>query len=180
MLSARSRFPSEYSRENGKHENTPIGFRWSDDDGETWSEAKLIRPINDPEFRGMSVTRMCETDSGAWLLGSHAADWSKKPLETQQYILRSEDQGQTWTLLPAKPDLAWMVRSGSSIAWMKGGRSTLAVAVKCILWLAPQLDSCGKPAAQTTAKAWTDSSNPQLSYTRMRRRWFFISRMAKR
>ena len=97
--------PSRYSRENGKHENTPIGFRWSDDDGHTWSEAKLIRPVNDPEFRGMSVTRMCETDSGAWLLGSHAADWSKQPLETWQYILRSEDRGKTWTLLPdARPN----------------------------------------------------------------------------
>ena len=99
--------PSKYSRENGKHENTPIGFRWSDDDGHTWSDAKLIRPVNDPDFRGMSVMRMCETDNGVWLLGSHAADWSKKPLETQQYILRSEDQGKTWTVLPNERPQGW-------------------------------------------------------------------------
>ncbi len=99
--------PSEYSREKGKHENTPIGFRWSDDDGHTWSRAKLIEPVNDPGFLGMSVTRMCETESGAWILGSHAADWSKKPLTTQQYILRSEDQGTTWTLLPNKRPKGW-------------------------------------------------------------------------
>ena len=99
--------PSKYSRENGKHENTPIGFRWSDDDGHTWSDVTLIRPDNDPEFRGMSVTRMCETDSGTWLLGSHAADWSKQPLETQQYLLRSEDHGKTWTVLPNERPNGW-------------------------------------------------------------------------
>ena len=68
--------PSKYSREKGRHENTPIGYRWSDDDGHTWSKVTLIKPKNDPGFLGMSVTRMCETDSGAWILGSHAADWS--------------------------------------------------------------------------------------------------------
>ena len=97
--------PSEYSREKGKHENTPIGFRWSDDDGHNWSKARLIEPVNDPGFLGMSVTRMCETDSGAWILGSHAADWSKSPLITQQYLIRSEDKGATWSLLPnVRPD----------------------------------------------------------------------------
>ena len=99
--------PSEYSREKGKHENTPIGFRWSDDDGVTWSDATLIKPENDPGFLGMSVTRMCETESGAWIIGSHAADWSKKPLETRQYLLRSEDKGNTWTLLPGKRPGGW-------------------------------------------------------------------------
>ncbi|MED5279322.1 MAG: sialidase family protein [Verrucomicrobiota bacterium] len=97
--------PSEYSREKGRHENTPIGYRWSDDDGHTWSKVTLIKPKNDPGFLGMSVTRMCETDSGAWILGSHAADWSKKPLITRQYILRSDDKGKSWTLLPGvRPD----------------------------------------------------------------------------
>ncbi len=99
--------PSEYSREKGKHENTPIGFRWSDDDGHTWSDAHLIEPVNDPGFLGMSVTRMTETPSGAWILGSHAADWSQNPLTTQQYLLRSADQGATWTLLPERRPDGW-------------------------------------------------------------------------
>ncbi len=99
--------PSEYSREKGKHENTPIGFRWSDDDGHTWSKATIIRPENDPSFLGMSVTRMCETESGAWILGSHVADWSKKPLETWQYLLGSEDKGKTWKLIPDKRPGGW-------------------------------------------------------------------------
>lgn len=99
--------PSAYSRENGRHENTPIGFRWSDDDGLSWSDVQLIRPKNDPEFLGMSVTRMCETDSGAWIIGSHAADWSRKPLTTRQYLLRSEDRGRSWVVLPGPQPAGW-------------------------------------------------------------------------
>ncbi len=39
----------------------------------------------------MSVMRMCETDAGTWILGSHEGDWSYKPLSTRQYVLRSSD-----------------------------------------------------------------------------------------
>lgn len=98
-----------YSRERGLHENAPIGYRYSDDDGHTWSEARIIRPENDPDFRGMSVMRMCETDSGAWLLGSHEGDWSYRPLMTRQYILRSPDQGKTWTVAPYPRHGGWCV-----------------------------------------------------------------------
>lgn len=105
--------PNKYSREQGRHENTPIGFRWSDDDGHTWSDTTLIKPDNDPGFLGMSVTRMCETSTGAWILGSHAADWSKRPLITRQYILRSEDKGKTWMLLPGKRPNGWFSKKYS-------------------------------------------------------------------
>ena len=88
-------------------ENTPIGFRWSDDDGRTWSPVELIRPTNDPDFKAMARTRMCETGSGVWLLGAHVADWDKVPLETRQYILRSDDRGRTWTVSPAKRPGGW-------------------------------------------------------------------------
>jgi len=98
-----------YTRENGLHENTPIGYRYSDDDGQTWSEVRIIRPENDPGFTGMSVMRMCETDSGAWIIGAHEGDWSYKPLMTRQYLLRSEDRGQTWELLPGKRHAGWCV-----------------------------------------------------------------------
>ena len=98
-----------YTRQRGLHENAPIGYRYSDDDGHHWSEVRLIRPENDPDFRGMSVMRMCETDAGTWLLGTHEGDWSYKPLQTRQYILRSEDQGQTWELLPGPRHGGWCV-----------------------------------------------------------------------
>ena len=95
--------------ERGLQENAPIGYRYSDDDGFHWVETRLIRPVNDPEFTGMSVMRMCETASGAWLLGSHEADWSYKPLMTRQYILRSEDEGASWELVPGVRHGGWYV-----------------------------------------------------------------------
>lgn len=96
-----------YTRERGLQENAPIGYRYSDDDGHHWSEVRLIRPVNDPEYRGMSVMRMTETDAGTWLLGTHEADWSYKPLMTRSYVLRSEDKGKTWTLLPGPRHGGW-------------------------------------------------------------------------
>lgn len=99
--------PGKWTWENGQRENAPIGYRWSDDDGHTWSEVKLIAPVNDPEFKGMSVMRMTETASGAWLIGSHTADWSAKPFTTRQYLLRSEDRGNTWTLMPGARPNGW-------------------------------------------------------------------------
>jgi hypothetical protein len=95
--------------ERGLNENTAIGYRYSDDDGYTWSEVRIIRPKNDPEFRGMSVMRMCETDKGTWILGSHEGDWSYKPLITRQYFLRSEDKGKTWTVGPDARHKGWFV-----------------------------------------------------------------------
>jgi len=100
-----------WTTERGQNENAPIGYRYSDDDGYHWSEVRLIRPVNDPDFKGMSVMRMCETDAGTWLLGSHEGDWSYRPLMTRQYVLRSEDQGKTWTVLPHPRHGGWYVRS---------------------------------------------------------------------
>jgi hypothetical protein len=99
-----------YSSGGGAHENAPIGCRWSDDDGRTWSPPAVIRPVNDPGFMGMSVMRMTETDAGTWLLGSHTSDWSVRPLTTGQYLLRSTDRGATWELLPGKRPGGWQVK----------------------------------------------------------------------
>lgn len=93
-------------------ENAAIGFRFSEDDGRTWSGVKIIEPVNDPAFRGMSAMRMCETQSGAWLLGSHAGEWSgtegvDRRVRTRQYVLRTEDQGATWQLLPGASPNGW-------------------------------------------------------------------------
>ncbi len=100
--------PEKYSWKDGGRENAPIGYRWSDDDGYTWSEVTLIQPENDPGYLGMSVMRMTETDAGTWLLGSHLANWAVKPFTTRQYLLRSEDKGRTWTLLPGKRPEGWI------------------------------------------------------------------------
>jgi sialidase-1 len=55
----------------GKKVNELMSCRWSDDDGHTWSDVRLIRPINDPDYKGMSVMRMCETSSGAAARHAH-------------------------------------------------------------------------------------------------------------
>ena len=122
-------------------ENAAIGFRYSDDDGHTWSHVTLIEPINDPGFLGMSVMRMCETDSGAWLLGSHTgSQWFKLPdgtrtTRTRQYILRSEDQGQTWTLLPGSRPSGWYLEAFDRIDELRpinlGGGNVLALVRTC-------------------------------------------------
>ena len=100
-------------RKKGLHENCPIGSRYSDDDGHSWSDVTLIRPKNDPDFTGMSCVRMCETDAGTWLIGSHDGIWRRKgstaPVTTRQYILRSEDRGKTWQVLPKKRPGGWYV-----------------------------------------------------------------------
>lgn len=101
--------PPLWSPDKGQIENAPIGFRYSDDDGYHWSELRLIRPLNDPDFIGMSVMRMCETDAGTWLIGSHEGDWSYKPIMTRQYLLRSTDQGRTWSVLPNPRHGGWHV-----------------------------------------------------------------------
>jgi len=94
-------------------ENAPIGFRWSDDNGYTWSDVTLIRPENDPTFKGMSVVRMCETESGVWLIGAHAANFKERPIKTEQYILRSTDQGKTWRVYPDARPGGWQAADTS-------------------------------------------------------------------
>lgn len=93
-------------------EDAPIGWRWSDDDGRTWSHLSLIEPANDPGFLAMSVMRMCETEAGTWLLGAHSGRWYDQPdgsrvPRTRQYILRSEDRGHGWQVLPAPRPNGW-------------------------------------------------------------------------
>ena len=98
-----------YTREHGLAENAPIGYFYSDDDGFTWTGPELINPVNDPGYTGMSVMRMCETNRGTWLLGTHEGYSAKPPVITNLYILRSEDQGRTWELLPKRRTGGWHV-----------------------------------------------------------------------
>ncbi len=65
----------------------PLGYRYSDDEGYTWSDLMLI----EPEFSGTGVIQMCETEAGSWLMGFHRAR-----------ILRGEKQNErrVWTCVP--------------------------------------------------------------------------------
>lgn len=122
-------------------ENAAIGYRYSDDDGQTWSPVSLIEPANDPGYLGMSVMRMCETDAGTWLLGTHTGTrWFKLPdgtmtTKTRSYILRSEDQGKTWTLLPGPREEGWYLKELERMDEIRpialGGGKVLAFARTC-------------------------------------------------
>ena len=122
-------------RSKGLHENCPIGFRYSDDDGLSWSAVTLIRPKNDPEFTGMSCVRMCETDTGTWLIGSHDGIWGKSekgPVTTRQYVLRSEDRGESWELLPRERPGGWYLEKfdrmdEGTLVNLGGGKVLLAI-----------------------------------------------------
>lgn len=102
-----------HDRYNGE-ENAAIGFRRSSDEGRTWSEVEFIMPRQEPGFQGMSAMRLCETADGSWLLGSHSGHWSgvegiDRKVVTRQFLLRSEDRGKTWNLLPGSWPNGWHV-----------------------------------------------------------------------
>jgi len=89
-------------------EDGPIVYRYSDDDGYNWSKPVFIRPVNCPDYTGISGMLMCQTSNGTWLLGSHnntgpLLDTPSGKLRSDQYILRSTDEGKSWTLLPSSP-----------------------------------------------------------------------------
>lgn len=63
----------------------PVGFRYSDDNGFTWSDLSLVRPVNQPEFGATGVIEMTQTDSGACLIGFHGIR-----------MLRGEKRGEEW------------------------------------------------------------------------------------
>ena len=142
-----------YSREDGLQENTPIGYRYSDDDGYHWSEVRIIRPVNDPKFTGMSVMRMCETQNGTWLLGTHEADWTYKPLMTRQYILRSEDQGKTWELLPERRHGGWYVRTHNR---MDEGRPITLADGRILLMLRSPEGHLWQSWSEDDGKSWSE------------------------
>ncbi len=142
-----------YNRENGQQENAPIGYRYSDDDGYHWSEVRIIRPKNDSGFRGMSVMRMTETDRGTWLLGTHEGDWSYKPLITRQYILRSEDQGKTWELLPGKRHAGWFAKG---FGRMDEGRPINLGNDKVLLFIRTPEGHLWSSTSKDDGKTWSD------------------------
>ncbi|HEY9077829.1 MAG TPA: sialidase family protein [Anaerolineaceae bacterium] len=100
-----------WSTQHGLGENAPIGYRYSEDDGIHWREARITCLLVDPRVLGISVMRMNEIDSGAWILGAHEGDWSYKPLITRQYILHSADQGKTWIVGQHPRHNGWYVHS---------------------------------------------------------------------
>jgi hypothetical protein len=143
----------------GSRENAPIGYRYSDDDCEHWSEVHVIRPVNDPEFRGMSVMRMTETAKGTWLLGSHEGDWSYKPLITCQYILRSDDQGRTWEVVPGARHGGWRLTSHGR---MDEGRPIALADGRVLLMFRTPEGHLWQSWSEDDGRSWTDPAPSTL------------------
>ena len=167
--------PGKWTWENGQRENAPIGYRWSDDDGHTWSDVKLIAPRNDPDFKGMSVMRMTETDAGTWIVGSHLADWSVKPFTTRQYILRSEDRGETWTVLPGARPNGWIA---DGFDRMDEGARSISVGAGCCSCRARRRGISSPRGARTMERRGRNRRRVR-SCIRMRRRCCFRCRMGR-
>ena len=121
----------------------------------------------------MSVMRMTETDQRAWLLGTHEADWSYKPLMTRSYVLRSTDRGKTWELLPGPRHGGWFHRmynrmdevyplalSGTEVLMM-------ACTAEGHLWQLRSMDDgktwSDQEATTLVAPASTDGGAPEIS-----------------
>ncbi|WP_425397833.1 sialidase family protein [Aeoliella sp.] len=128
-------------REN--KEDGPIVYRYSDDDGHTWSAATRIRPVNLPDYTGISGMRMCQTRAGTWLLGTHkkqSFDFTSAngfTLREKQFVLRSTDEGQTWNMhltSPAAPPQEPPRRNEGRVIDLSDGRAMMLARVQGHLW----------------------------------------------
>lgn len=99
-----------------------IGMRESWNDGYAWSEVRRIVPENAPHLRGVGHMQPCQTESGAWLLGTYTIP---EPVEGQrtdrQFVLRSVDGGETWT--------AYSNADNSGLAWNAKGSTMEGVPI---------------------------------------------------
>ena len=89
-----------YTRDKGLREDAPLGYFYSDDDGFTWKGPEIISPVNAPGLLGISVMRLCETNKGTLIFSVSDNIVDIGPTRVSQYILRSEDAGKSWELIP--------------------------------------------------------------------------------
>jgi len=149
-----------YLMEDGRSENTPIGYFYSDDDGYTWTGPKIIAPSNDPGYLGMSVMPSCVTSKGTWLISTYD-NFNKQMLNTaevfvHQYMLRSEDCGKSWTLLPDKRPNGWTEPAHN---WMGEGR-VIEVCGRVFMLCRTVMGSLYSMYSDDDGKTW---SNPKPS-----------------
>jgi len=102
---------------------------------------------------------MCETRKGTWLLGSHEGDWTYKPLMTRQYILRSEDQGASWELLPGRRHGGWAVAGYNR---MDEGRPIALHDGRVLLMMRSPEGHLWQSWSEDDGKAWTDPAASPL------------------
>jgi BNR repeat-like domain len=147
-------------------EDAGIASRFSDDDGHTWSEPRRIRPRNDPGFQGMWCINMTETHTGTWLLAPHAGAYGPgaqanryRLLSTSLYVLRSEDQGQTWTLLPGKRPGGWQWKPAHR---MDEGRPLTLGGGRVVLFARTEEGHLWQLRSTDDGKTWSEPSPTPL------------------
>jgi hypothetical protein len=147
-------------------EDAGIASRFSDDDGNTWSEPRRIRPQNDPGFQGMWCINMTETASGAWLLAPHAGTYGPgaqpnryRLRSTSLYVLRSEDQGKSWTLLPGKPPGGWQWKPAQR---MDEGRPLALSQGRVVLFARTEEGHLWQLRSTDDGKTWSEPSSTPL------------------
>jgi BNR repeat-like domain len=148
-------------------EDAGIALRFSDDDGHTWSEPRRIRPQNEPDFQGMWCINMTETETGAWLLAPHAGTYGPavghpdryRLRSTSLYVLRSEDQGKSWTLLPGKRPGGWQWKPAQR---MDEGRPLALGQGNVVLFARTEEGHIWQLRSRDDGKTWSDPSPTPL------------------
>jgi Neuraminidase (sialidase) len=144
-------------------ENAGIAFRYSDDDGHTWSGPERIRPKNDPGFQGMWCIRMTETPDGAWLLAPHAGTYDPartyKLTSTTLFVMRSEDQGKNWTLLPGARPKGWQWQPAHR---MDEGRPLALGGGKVVLFTRTEQGHLWQLRSNDDGRTWSDPAPTPL------------------
>jgi Neuraminidase (sialidase) len=144
------------------NENAGIAFRFSDDDGHNWSKPQRIDPHNDPNYQGMWCINMTETEDGAWLLAPHTGSYGSvhgKLSSTWLYVLRSEDQGRSWTALPRPRPSGWQWKPGHR---MDEGRPLALGNGGVVLFARTEEGHIWQLRSHDDGKTWTDPSPTPL------------------
>jgi hypothetical protein len=114
------------------YENGPIALRSSTDSGHSWSPPRILEPVNDPSYRGIAAMPVCQLEDGTLLVSTHKETWRGEfdwasGMGTRQFLLRSEDGGRSWELLPDASPNGWFAQGHERMdeAWpvdLGGGR----------------------------------------------------------
>jgi hypothetical protein len=137
------------------HEDAGIAFRFSDDDGYTWSKPRRIRPQNDPGYQGVWCMNMTETDEGAWLLAPQTGAYSGhgQAFACWLYVHRSEDQGKTWIQSPAPRPSGWQWIPGH---WMAEGHPLALGNGRVVLFVRTDEGHVWQLRSKDDGKTWTN------------------------
>ena len=95
-----------YEPETHGLSESAIGYRYSDDDGRIWSEVRIFAQKRSTS--GDVSHANDGNDSGRGCLDRRSR--SIRPYNDASILVRSEDQGRTWELLPGQRHGGWYAK----------------------------------------------------------------------